>query len=134
MSETQLKAFIMRPGIIANLTKYEAEGGFVDGNLIRFRAARAEKIGGWVRETIKNSYSGTGGFSNGFSTGFSTVPAIPATGSFSSAFSTGFDVGQNLNTFTGISRALKSWKSLAGGKFLASASNEKVEVMYQNII
>ncbi len=134
MSDTQLKAFIMRPGIIANLTKYEAEGGFVDGNLIRFRAARAEKIGGWVRETIKNSYSATGGFSNGFSTGFSTVPAIPATGSFSSAFSTGFDIGQNLNTFTGISRALKSWKSLAGGKFLASASNEKVEVMYQNII
>jgi hypothetical protein len=134
MSDAILKAFVMKPGIIGNLTKYEAEGGFVDGNCIRFRAARAEKIGGWVRETIKNSYAATGGFSSGFSNGFSTVPNRATTGGFSSGFSSGFNVGQNLNTFTGVTRAMKAWQDLSGAAYLASASNEKVELLYQNTI
>jgi hypothetical protein len=134
MSDSVLKSFVMKPGIIGNLTKYEAEGGFVDGNYIRFRAARAEKIGGWVRETIRNSYGATGGFSNGFSTGFSTVPNVASAGAFSTGFSSGFNVGQNLNTFTGITRAMKAWEDLSGGQYLVSASNDKVELLYQNII
>lgn len=124
----------MKPGIIANLTKYEAEGGFIDGNCIRFRAARAEKIGGWVRESIRNSYGATGSFSSAFSSDFSLVPVIAATGAFSSAFSTEFNIGQNLNTFTGVARAMKAWQDLDSRKYLAVAGNDKVELLYQGII
>lgn len=55
MSDGQLKVVTMQPGIIKDLTKYEAEGGWVDCDKIRFRASRPEKIGGWVRETISQS-------------------------------------------------------------------------------
>ena len=37
-----------QPGINKEETDYSASGGWVDGNLIRFRKSRAEKIGGWV--------------------------------------------------------------------------------------
>lgn len=124
----------MKPGIIANLTKYEAEGGFVDGNCIRFRAARAEKIGGWVRESIRNTYGAIGSFSSAFSPDFSLVPVAASTGAFSSAFSSEFNVGNNLNTFTGVARAMKAWQDLNARKYLAVAGDDKVELLYQNII
>jgi len=38
-----------RPGIDRESTAYSAEGGWVDGNKIRFRAGFPETIGGWVR-------------------------------------------------------------------------------------
>ena len=36
-----------RPGINKEETDYSNEGGWVDGNFIRFRKCRVEKIGGW---------------------------------------------------------------------------------------
>ena len=48
-----------QPGINKEETDYSASGGWVDGNLIRFRKSRAEKIGGWV--TLgKNTFLGIG--------------------------------------------------------------------------
>lgn len=44
-----------QPGINRESTDYAAEGGWVDGNLVRFRKNRVEKIGGWQRY-------GSGGF------------------------------------------------------------------------
>jgi|TARA_R110000772_G_scaffold7640_3_gene25766 hypothetical protein len=38
-----------QPGINKEATDYSAQGGWVDGNLVRFRKARAEKIGGWLQ-------------------------------------------------------------------------------------
>ncbi|HEY7824070.1 MAG TPA: hypothetical protein VIG24_14610 [Acidimicrobiia bacterium] len=38
-----------QPGINRESTDYAAEGGWVDGNLVRFRKSRVEKIGGWQK-------------------------------------------------------------------------------------
>jgi hypothetical protein len=38
-----------RPGITREVTSYTNEGGWVDGNKVRFRAGFPETIGGWVR-------------------------------------------------------------------------------------
>ena len=38
-----------QPGINKEETDYAASGGWVDGNLIRFRKGRAEKLGGWYK-------------------------------------------------------------------------------------
>jgi len=38
-----------QPGINRESTDYAAEGGWVDGNLVRFRKGRVEKIGGWQK-------------------------------------------------------------------------------------
>jgi hypothetical protein len=40
-----------RPGINREVTSYTNEGGWVDGNKIRFRAGFPETIGGWVRKS-----------------------------------------------------------------------------------
>ena len=40
-----------RPGINREVTAYTNEGGWVDGNRIRFRAGSPETIGGWVRQS-----------------------------------------------------------------------------------
>lgn len=40
-----------RPGINREVTAYTNEGGWVDGNKIRFRAGSPETIGGWVRQS-----------------------------------------------------------------------------------
>lgn len=42
----------MQPGINKNVSEYMAEGGWVDGEWVRFRQTRPEKIGGWVSETV----------------------------------------------------------------------------------
>jgi len=46
-----LTKLIFRPGINRETTAYANEGGWFDGNLIRFRAGKPERIGGWTRYT-----------------------------------------------------------------------------------
>lgn len=53
MSDTVLWAVPMAPGINKDQTEYMAEGGWVDGDHIRWRNGQPEKIGGWVRETVQ---------------------------------------------------------------------------------
>lgn len=47
-----------RPGINRETTSYSNEGGWVDGDKIRFRFGFPEKIGGWAKYTT-NTYLGT---------------------------------------------------------------------------
>jgi len=47
-----------KPGIVSDITSYSNEGGFIDGNKIRFRLGFPEKIGGWVKAN-ENTYQGT---------------------------------------------------------------------------
>ncbi len=54
-----LQKFIFNPGINKEGTDYTAEGGWFDGNLVRFRKGLPEKIGGWVKY-ITSSFVGTG--------------------------------------------------------------------------
>ena len=54
-----LQKFIFNPGINKEGTDYTAEGGWFDGNLVRFRKGLPEKIGGWVKY-IPASFVGTG--------------------------------------------------------------------------
>ena len=49
-----------RPGINKEETDYSNENGWVDGNLIRFRKGRPEKIGGWEKQSESNTYLGSG--------------------------------------------------------------------------
>jgi hypothetical protein len=53
-----LSKFVFRPGIMREGTDYDNEGGWFDGNLVRFKSGRAEKIGGWRKDT-NNSFVGT---------------------------------------------------------------------------
>jgi len=53
-----LSKFIFRPGIMREGTDYDNEGGWFDGNLVRFKSGRAEKIGGWRKDSV-NSFLGT---------------------------------------------------------------------------
>ena len=53
-----LQKFIFNPGINKEGTDYTAEGGWFDGNLVRFRKGLPEKIGGW-QKYIQASYEGT---------------------------------------------------------------------------
>lgn len=46
-----LTKLVFRPGINRETTAYANEGGWWDGNLIRFRSGRPETIGGWTRYT-----------------------------------------------------------------------------------
>jgi len=48
-----------KPGINKESTSYAAEGGWFDGNLVRFNKGYAEKIGGWEKYSLA-SYEGTG--------------------------------------------------------------------------
>ena len=47
-----------KPGIVSDITSYSNEGGYVDGNKIRFRLGFPEKIGGWVKAN-QATYQGT---------------------------------------------------------------------------
>jgi hypothetical protein len=47
-----------KPGIVSDITSYSNEGGYVDGDKIRFRLGFPEKIGGWQKST-GNTYQGT---------------------------------------------------------------------------
>ncbi len=79
-----LQEIDFQPGINKEATDYSAKGGWVDGNLIRFRKGRVEKIGGWVQ--LGAQY------------------------------------------FLGICRALHSWISLSGTKFLGLGTTWKYYV------
>ena len=76
-----LQTIEFRAGIDKESTDYAAKGGWVDGNLIRFRKGRVEKLGGW------------------------------------SKLGTDF--------FLGIGRALHSWISLDGTRFLGVGTTFK---------
>ena len=54
MPLTKLK---FKSGISSDITAYSNEGGFVDGDKIRFRFGYPEKIGGWVKHNT-NTYQG----------------------------------------------------------------------------
>ena len=43
-----------KPGINRETTSYSNEGGWFDGDKVRFRMGFPEKIGGWVRQSIYN--------------------------------------------------------------------------------
>ena len=51
--------YTFKPGINREGTDYSNEGGWFNGNLVRFRQGRPEKIGGWQKDT-DTSYLGTG--------------------------------------------------------------------------
>ncbi len=53
-----LNKFSFRPGINKEETDYSNEGGWVDGDKIRFRSGRVEKIGGWEKAS-DDFYIGT---------------------------------------------------------------------------
>ena len=44
-----LQKLTYRPGLNREGTNYSNEGGFFDGNKVRFRSGQAEKIGGWIQ-------------------------------------------------------------------------------------
>ena len=50
---------LFNPGINKELTELMDEGGWADGNLVRFRKGLPEKVGGWEK-TLDSSYAGTG--------------------------------------------------------------------------
>lgn len=54
-----LTKLVFRPGINRETTAYANEGGWWDGNLVRFRAGKPETIGGWSRYT-NTPFVGTG--------------------------------------------------------------------------
>jgi len=70
-----------KPGINKEETDYSNEGGWVDGDKIRFRKGRVEKIGGWEK--------------------------------------------LNTNSIIGSARALHSWISLGGNKYLGVGTTNK---------
>lgn len=46
-----LKKIVFKPGINREVTNYTNEGGWYDGDKIRFRAGFPEKIGGWAQQS-----------------------------------------------------------------------------------
>tara|TARA_R110000796_G_scaffold175049_1_gene292077 strand:- start:3079 stop:4977 length:1899 start_codon:yes stop_codon:yes gene_type:complete len=79
-----LTTFNFKPGINKEETDYSNENGWSDGNLIRFRKGRPEKIGGWLALTT--------------------------------------------STFLGLARALHSWISLGGTRYLGIGTTVKYYV------
>ena len=53
-----MKALKFKPGIVSDVTSYSAEGGFVDGDKVRFRFGFPEKFGGWEKYS-QNTYLGS---------------------------------------------------------------------------
>ena len=51
-------ALKFRPGIVSDITGYSNEGGYTDGDLVRFRNGFPEKFGGWSKFTT-NTYQGS---------------------------------------------------------------------------
>lgn len=48
LPEPELKQIDFKPGINRELTRYAGRGGWYDGDKIRFRKGKPERIGGWV--------------------------------------------------------------------------------------
>jgi len=53
-----LNKLTFKSGIVSDITPYSNEGGFVDGDKIRFRLGSPEKIGGWEKFST-NTYEGS---------------------------------------------------------------------------
>lgn len=53
-----LQKIQFKPGIVRDLTAYTTEGGWYDGNLVRFRLGFPQSIGGWQKFS-DNTYIGT---------------------------------------------------------------------------
>ena len=53
-----LNKITFKSGIVSDITPYSNEGGFVDGDKIRFRLGSPEKIGGWSKFS-SNTYLGS---------------------------------------------------------------------------
>ena len=53
-----LNKLTFKSGIVSDITPYSNEGGFVDGDKIRFRLGSPEKIGGWSKFS-PNTYQGS---------------------------------------------------------------------------
>ena len=53
-----MTALKFKPGIVSDITSYSNEGGFVDGDKVRFRFGFPEKFGGWEKYS-ENTYLGS---------------------------------------------------------------------------
>lgn len=53
-----ISKIILKPGVNRENTNYSNEGGWYNGDKIRFRSGYPEKIGGWVKATSSASYDG----------------------------------------------------------------------------
>jgi hypothetical protein len=53
-----LSKFVFRPGVFREGTDYDNEGGWFNSNLVRFKAGRPQKIGGWRKDNL-NTFLGT---------------------------------------------------------------------------
>ena len=53
-----MQSLKFKPGIISDITSYSNEGGFVDGDKVRFRFGFPEKFGGWTKYS-PNQYLGS---------------------------------------------------------------------------
>ena len=58
-TETRTVKYDFRPGIMRESTEYAAEGGWFDGNRVRFRDGKPESIRGWQKKST-SSFIGTG--------------------------------------------------------------------------
>ena len=148
-----LQKFLFNPGINKEGTDYTAEGGWFDGNLMRFRKGFPEKIGGWEKY-LPDSFEGTGRKLHGWVTldgtrllGFGTrfklyaqsgdnyVDITPirktSTNSITFAATNGSSVitatdsshGANLNDFVTISGAVS-----LGGVVTAAVLNQEYQI------
>jgi len=54
----QLVPIQFRPGMVSDTTAYTNKGGWVDGNLVRFRMGQPETIGGWDK-VLRREFLGT---------------------------------------------------------------------------
>jgi hypothetical protein len=62
-----LQKIQFKPGIVRDLTAYTTEGGWYDGNLVRFRLGFPQSVGGWERFS-NNTYLGIARSLMGWST------------------------------------------------------------------
>mgnify|MGYP001493258973 CR=1 FL=1 len=53
-----IKSLKFKAGIVSDITSYSNEGGFVDGDKVRFRFGFPEKFGGWTKYSA-NTYEGS---------------------------------------------------------------------------
>jgi len=53
-----MQSLKFKPGIVSDITSYSNEGGFVDGDKVRFRFGFPEKFGGWTKYS-PNTYEGS---------------------------------------------------------------------------
>lgn len=100
-----LQKIQLRPGVNREGTTLSNEGGYFDGDKIRFRSGYPEKIGGWQRDggaIYTTAPTGT------FSASGTTTSAVPSTG-----------------VFWGVAKAMWNWINLTGYNLLAVGTNLK---------